>query len=100
MKIFDGGCIFIVVLLLGIVKGVFNVVCQYVKEREQFGKLIFKFQVIVFKLVDMVIEIEVFELLICKAGELKDVNEFVIKVFVMVKYFVFEMVVKVVNEGV
>lgn len=46
----------------------------------------------------MVIKIQVVELFICKVGCMKDNGEWVIKVFVMAKYYVFEVFVVIVNE--
>lgn len=100
MKILDGGRISIAALSLGIAKGAYEAALQYAKEREQFGKSIAKFQGISFKLADMATEIEASELLIHKAGELKDNHEPVTKISAMAKYFASETAVKVSNEAV
>lgn len=72
MKILIGGCIGIVVQVFGIVGGVYELLVVYVKEREVFGKLIVRYQVIVFKLVDMFKDIEVVKMLVYCLVWLKD----------------------------
>lgn len=74
MKIFFGGCIGIAVQVLGIAVGVFELAAVYLKECKVFGKEIYKYQVIVFKIVDMVIEIEAVCLLVYCVVVDKDVG--------------------------
>ncbi|MFM7822441.1 MAG: acyl-CoA dehydrogenase family protein, partial [Bacteroidota bacterium] len=63
MKILDGGRISIAALSVGIAKGAFEAALKYSQERQQFGKPIFEFQAISFKLADMASQIEAAELL-------------------------------------
>ena len=72
MKVLDGGRISIGALSLGIAKGAYEAALKYAKERHQFGKPISSFQGISFKLADMATEIEAAELLLHKAGHLKN----------------------------
>jgi alkylation response protein AidB-like acyl-CoA dehydrogenase len=100
LKVLDGGRISIAALSLGIAKGAYEAALRYSKEREQFGKPISHFQAISFKLADMATKIEASELLIRKAGHLKDRGEKVTKLSAMAKYYASEVCVEVANEGV
>jgi len=100
LKILDGGRISIASLSLGIARGAYLAALNYAKEREQFGKPISSFQGISFKLADMATEIEASELLIRKAGELKDAHLPMTKISAMAKYFASETAVRTANEAV
>lgn len=100
LKVLDGGRISIAALSLGIAKGAYEAAVSYSKLREQFGKPISQFQAISFKLADMATKIEASELLIRKAGYLKDKGEKVTKISSMAKYYASETAVEVANEGV
>lgn len=100
LKVLDGGRISIAALSLGIARGAYKASIAYSKEREQFGKPISHFQAIAFKLADMATKIEAAELLIRKAGHLKDSGQKATKLAAMAKYYASEICVKVANEGV
>lgn len=100
MKVLDGGRISIAALSLGIAKGAYQAAFQYAQERKQFGKPIFSFQAISFKLADMATQIEAAELLTRKAGELKDREEHSTKLSAMAKLHASETAVKVAEEAV
>ncbi|MDP5121579.1 MAG: acyl-CoA dehydrogenase family protein, partial [Spirosomaceae bacterium] len=100
LKLLDGGRISIAALALGIGRGAYKAALKYAQEREQFGKPIMQFQGISFKLADMATQVEASELLIRKAGELKNNGEKVTKIAAMAKYFASEMSVRVSEEGV
>lgn len=100
LKVLDGGRISIAALSLGIAKGAYKAAIAYAKEREQFGKPIAQFQAIAFKLADMATKIEAAELLIRKAGSLKDSGQKSTKLSAMAKYYASEICVEVANEGV
>jgi len=100
LKILDGGRISIASLSLGIARGAYLAARNYAKEREQFGKPISSFQGVSFKLADMATEIEASELLIRKAGELKDAHLPMTKISAMAKYFASETAVKTANNAV
>lgn len=91
MKMLFGGWIGIVVQVLGIVGGVYELVLNYFRECEVFGKVISKYQVIVFKLVDMVIEIEVVKLMVYCLAWFKDNKMDYDMVSLMVKMYVLEV---------
>ncbi|QXV67636.1 acyl-CoA dehydrogenase family protein [Mucilaginibacter sp. 21P] len=100
LKVLDGGRISIAALSLGIARGAYKAAIAYSKEREQFGKPISQFQAIAFKLADMATKIEAAELLIRKAGQLKDNGQKCTKASAMAKYYASEICVEVANEGV
>tara|TARA_R110002167_G_scaffold59804_3_gene169376 strand:- start:177 stop:1340 length:1164 start_codon:yes stop_codon:yes gene_type:complete len=100
MKVLDGGRISIGALSLGIAKGAYEAALKYSKERVQFGKPISKFQGISFKLADMVTEIEASELLIHKAGFMKNAGRNMTTMGAMAKMYASEVCVRVANEAV
>ena len=75
MQTRDGGRIGIAAQALGIAEGALNKAIKYVKEREQFGRPIAKFQNTQFKLAEMAIDIESARHLVYKAATLKDSGE-------------------------
>ncbi|MFD0793058.1 acyl-CoA dehydrogenase family protein [Mucilaginibacter litoreus] len=99
LKVLDGGRISIAALSLGIAKGAYKAAIAYSKEREQFGRPISQFQAIAFKLADMATKIEAAELLIRKAGHLKDSGQKCTKFSAMAKYYASEVCVEVANES-
>lgn len=100
LKILDGGRISIASLSLGIARGAYLAARNYARERQQFGKPISSFQGVSFKLADMATEIEASELLIRKAGEMKDAHIPMTKISAMAKYFASETAVKTANNAV
>ena len=75
MQTLDGGRIGIAAQALGIAEGALNKAIKYVKERQQFGRPIAKFQNSQFKLAEMAIDIESARHLVYKAATLKDAGE-------------------------
>ena len=100
MKVLDGGRISIAALSLGIAKGAINLALKYSQEREQFGKPIFDFQAIAFKLADMATKIEASELLIYNSSFLKNKSKSMTKEGSMAKYYSSEIAVEVSSEAV
>lgn len=100
LKILDGGRISIAALGLGIAKGAYEAALQYSKEREQFGKKIFKFQGVSFKLAQMATEIEASELMIHNAADMKIRGKKMSKESAMAKYYSSEVAVRTANEAV
>lgn len=100
MKVLDGGRISIAALSLGIAKGAYEAAVKYAKERHQFGKPIADFQAISFKLADMATQIQASELLVRKAGRLKDTGEKSTTLSAMAKYYASETAVRVASEAV
>jgi alkylation response protein AidB-like acyl-CoA dehydrogenase len=100
MKVLDGGRISIAALSLGIAKGAYEAALKYSKEREQFDQPISNFQAIAFKLADMKTKIEVAEMLIYQAADLKNRGEKMTKESAMAKMYASEICVQVSTEGV
>ncbi len=72
MKALSGGRIGIASQALGIAGGAYELALAYSKQRQAFGKEIYKHQAIAFKLADMATEIEAAKLLVYKAATDKD----------------------------
>ncbi|MFZ1703440.1 MAG: acyl-CoA dehydrogenase family protein [Saprospiraceae bacterium] len=100
MKVLDGGRISIAALSLGIAKGAYEASVKYAKEREQFGKPIAQFQAIAFKLADMEMKIQAAELLIRKAGYLKNKGEKMTTIAAMAKYYASEICVQIATDSI
>ncbi len=100
MKVLDGGRISIAALSLGIAKGAYEAALQYSKEREQFGQPISGFQAIAFKLADMATKIEVAEMLIYQAADMKNRGVKMTKESAMAKFYASEICVQVSTDAV
>jgi alkylation response protein AidB-like acyl-CoA dehydrogenase len=100
MQILDGGRISIASMALGIAQGAYESALKYSKEREQFGKPIFEFQAIQFKLADMATMIDAARLLIHRAAWLKDNKKQTTKESAMAKVYASEIAVKVCEEAI
>lgn len=100
LKLLDGGRISIAALSLGIARGAYKCALRYANEREQFQQKIFNFQDVGFKLADLATKIDASELLVRRAGQLKDDNLKVTKEGAMAKLYASEVAVEVSNESV
>lgn len=72
MKILDSGRIGIAAQAVGIAMGAYERALRYARERKAFGTEICNHQAIAFKLSDMAVRIETAQLLLLKAGWMKD----------------------------
>lgn len=100
LKLLDGGRISIAALSLGIARGAYQCALRYANEREQFQQKIFDFQDVGFTIADMATKIDASELLIRRAGHLKDTGQKVTKESAMAKYYASEVAVEVSNHSV
>lgn len=100
LKLLDGGRISIAALSLGIARGAYECALRYANEREQFNQKIFDFQDVGFTIADMATKIDASELLIRRAGHLKDTGQNVTKESAMAKYYASEIAVEVSNHSV
>jgi len=100
MKVLDGGRISIAALGVGMAQGAYEHALKYVKQRKQFGKFLSEFEVIQFKLADMVTEIEAARLLTMRAAELKQEGRRTSQESSMAKLYSSEVAVRVANESV
>jgi butyryl-CoA dehydrogenase len=72
MKTLDAGRIGVAALSLGLAEGAFDTAVRYVNEREQFGRKVWDFQQVQFRLSDLATEIEAGKHLTYHAAWLKD----------------------------
>jgi len=100
LKLLDGGRISIAALSLGIARGAYECALRYANEREQFNQKIYDFQDVSFTIAEMATKIEAAELLVRKAGDLKDRHEKVTKAGAMAKLYASEVAVEVSNHSV
>lgn len=100
MGVLSGGRIGIALQALGIASGAYELALAYSKERETFGKPIYKHQAIAFKLADMATEIEASRLLCLKAAWLKDQKQNFDKESAMAKAFSSKTAMWVATEAV
>lgn len=68
MKTLDGGRIGVAAQGLGIAEGAFEIAKQYLKERNQFGKPLYKNQYLAFKMAELELEIEQAKYILYKAA--------------------------------
>ncbi len=100
MKVLDGGRISIAALSLGIAKGAYEASLKYSKERQQFDQPISNFQAIAFKLADMAVKIEMSEMLIYQAADMKNRGVKMTKESAMAKYYASEACVQISTDAV
>ena len=91
METLDAGRIGIAGLSLGLAEGAFDVALEYANERRQFGKKLFDFQQVQFKLSEMATDIEAGKLLTYRAAWLKDQGRPFSKEAAMAKLFCSEL---------
>lgn len=85
---------------VGLAQAIFDVSLAYAKEREQFGRTISKFQVIQFKLAEMLMEIELARLMVYKAAWQKDNGENYFSTSTYAKIFASETAKRCADKGV
>ena len=100
LTILDGGRISVAALSVGLARGAYEEALKYAKERTAFGRPIGKFQAIQFKLVDMLTQIELAELMVLKAAWEKDQKREFAQTASYAKLFAAELSHRVVNEAV
>jgi alkylation response protein AidB-like acyl-CoA dehydrogenase len=100
MEILDGGRIGIAAQALGIAKGGMEFSMQYARERETFGKPIYKHQLIQAKFADMATDLEAAKLLTFQAAFLKDQKKHYTMEAAMAKYFASKKAMKHAVEAV
>lgn len=100
LKTLVGGRISVAALAVGTAEGAYKKALQYSTEREAFGKPIYKFQPVGFKLADMATQIEAAKLLVYHAAWKKDQGEDVIKEAAMAKLYASEVAMDVTTEAI
>lgn len=100
MATLDGGRIGIAAQALGIAQRALDETVQYVKEREQFGRPIAKFQGLQWMIAEMATKVEAARNLVYKAAVAKDENKRFSKEAAMAKYFASEVAMEVTTKAV
>ena len=100
MKTLSGGRIGIAAQALGIAAGAYELSKAYSKERQAFGKEIFKHQAIAFKIADMATDIDAARLLVHRAAADKDAGRNYDTSGAMAKLFASEVAMKHTVEAV
>ena len=96
----DEARIALAAIATGLAQGCLNASLNYAKERVQFGRPIFGFQAIQFKLVDMAVGVEASRLLTYKAAALEDEGKTFAQESAMAKLFASENATKAAEEAV
>ncbi len=100
MKALDGGRIGIAAQSVGVAQAAFDATVKYVKQREQFGRKISKFQGLRWTIADMATEIEAARQLMYVAAAMKDRGEKFSAQASMAKLFASEMVNRVTAKAI
>ena len=72
LQVLETGRIFVASIAVGLAQACFDASLAYAKQRYQFGKPIYSFQSVSFKLADMAMNIELARLMYLKAAQMKD----------------------------
>lgn len=100
MTALDGGRIGIAAQSVGVAQAAFDATVKYVKQREQFGRKISKFQGLRWTIADMAMEIEAARQLMYVAAAMKDRGEKFTAQASMAKLFASEMVNRVTAKAI
>ena len=100
MQVLEGGRISIASLSVGLAQGCLDASLKYSQERQQFGKHIFDFQAIQFKLADMQTNIEAARMLTYRAAWMKDKKLLNTREAAEAKLFASEIAEKAANEAI
>jgi butyryl-CoA dehydrogenase len=100
MKALDGGRIGIAAQSVGVAQAAFDATVKYVKQREQFGRKISKFQGLRWTIADMATEIEAARQLMYVAAAMRDRGEKFTAQASMAKLFASEMVNRVTAKAI
>lgn len=96
----DCGKIGIAAMGVGCAQGAYEAALAYAKERQQFGKPLFEFQAIAFKLADMAMKIELARNQLYKTAWMKDNGQRVTKEAAIAKLYASEIAREVADEAV
>ena len=100
LKTLDCGRLSIGAMGVGLAQGALDLALQYSKERKQFGKELYKFQAISFKLAEMATKVETARNLLYHASWLKSTNKPFSKEAAMAKYYCSDVAKEVADEAV
>jgi alkylation response protein AidB-like acyl-CoA dehydrogenase len=100
LKTLVGGRISVGALAVGTAEGAYLKALKYATEREAFGKPIYRFQSVGFKLADMATRIEAAKLMVYHTAWLKDQGKEVLKEAAMAKLYASELAMDVTTEAI
>jgi len=100
LKTLTGGRISVAALSCGTAEGAYQKALDYANERKAFGKEIYKFQAVGFKLANMATDIEAAKLLTFHAAWMRDQNKDVIKEAAMAKLFASEAAMRITTDAI
>jgi len=100
LKTLMGGRISVGALSVGTAEGAYKAALKYSTEREAFGKPVYRFQSVGFKLADMATEIEASKLLVYNAAHKYDLGQDVTKEAAMAKLFASEAAMRITTEAI
>ncbi|HDY75696.1 MAG TPA: acyl-CoA dehydrogenase [Candidatus Marinimicrobia bacterium] len=100
LKTLTGGRISVAALSVGTAEGAYQKALHYSTERKAFGKEIYKFQAIGFKLADMATQIEAAKLLTFHVAWMKDQGIDITKEAAMAKLYASEAAMKITTEAI
>ncbi|MFH1486227.1 MAG: acyl-CoA dehydrogenase family protein, partial [Chloroflexota bacterium] len=100
LETLDGGRIAIAAMGVGLIQACLDLSTAYAKGRIQFGRPIFDFQAVQFKLADMAVNLEMARLMCYKAAMLKDAGRRCTKEAAIAKLFASEAAVRAAEDGV
>lgn len=100
LETLDSGRLSIAAMGLGLAQGALELAIDYAKKREQFGRPIYKFQSIAFKLAEMDTRVELARNMLYKACWMKDANLPFGKEAAMAKLYCSEIAKEVADEAV
>jgi short-chain 2-methylacyl-CoA dehydrogenase len=100
LETLDSGRLSIAAMGLGLAQGAFELALNYAQKRHQFGKPIYKFQAISFKLADMATKIELARNILYTACWRKDTNQSFGKEAAMAKLYCSEIAREVADEAI
>ncbi|MGW8266783.1 MAG: acyl-CoA dehydrogenase [Longimicrobiales bacterium] len=100
MKTLDAGRVGVAALSLGLAEGAFEVALQYTQERQQFGRKIWDFQAVQFRLADLATEIQAGKHLTYHAAWLQDQGRPFGKEAAMAKLYCSELSMRATTQAV
>jgi len=99
LETLDSGRLSIAAMGLGLAQGAFELAMDYAQKRHQFGKAIYKFQAISFKLAEMATKIEIARNMLYTACWRKDTNQNFGKEAAMAKLYCSEIAKEVADQS-
>jgi len=100
MSVFNSGRVGIGAQGVGVAQAALDECLKYVKEREQFGRKLHKFQALQFMLADMATKIDAARLLCFRAADIKDKGQRYVKAAAMAKLYGSDVAMEVTRQAI